>query len=312
MIESGSHSTGFDPSVFNLPSNVAMRWELPHPLLARFVGDYFVFDSEGEAVMGARSPILPAWPMIRFVLAEQPMTIEAPGVVWSPLPEAGFYGSAGRIMEHTSYGGVTIGVNLTPAGVARLLSIDLSHYRDRIVPLDEVLSETCQPLIAELRASDQGPAVKAILDRFFLERMDTPSRDEERIIRLNHLLLDERIRTAKELGRELELPSRTLQRLSLKRFGYPPQALIARTRFLRSLMAVRAAGANDAYRAIDEAYTDASHFLRDCERFLGMTARRFFKLEMPFLDAVLRVRKATLDVATPGLGPAAYWARERP
>lgn len=312
MIESGSHSTGFNPAVFNLPANVAMRWELPHPSLARFIGDYFVFDSEGEELMGACSPIMPTWPMIRFVLAEQPMTIEAPGAVWSPLPEAGFYGSASRIMEHTSHGGVTVGVNLTPAGVARLLNIDLSQYCDRMVPLDEVARDTCQPLIVELRASDQGPAVKAILDRFFLERMDTPSKDEERIIRLNHLLLDERIRTAKELARELELHSRTLQRLSLKRFGYSPQTLIARTRFLRSLIAVKAAGTKDAYRAIDESYTDVSHFLRDCERFLGMTARRFFKLEMPFLDAVLRVRKATLDVATPGLGPATYRVPERP
>lgn len=306
MIESGSHSPGFDPAEFDLPPNTAMRWELPHPSLARLIGDYFVFDSEGEEVMGARTPILPTWPMIRFVLAERPITIEAPGVVWSPLPEAGFYGSASGVMHHTSYGGVTIGVNLTPAGVARLLDIDLSKYRDRMVPLDEVANDTCQPLIAELRASDQGPAVKEILDRFFLERMDTPSVDEDRIIHLNQLLLDETVRTAKDLGRRMSLASRTLQRFSLKRFGYPPQALIARTRFLRSLMAVKAAGERNSYHAIDEAYTDASHFLRDCERFLGMTARRFSKLETPFLDAILRVRTRTLEVATPGLGPAVY------
>lgn len=306
MIESGSHSPGVDPSVFDLPAHTAMRWELPHPSLARFIGDYFVFDSEGETMMGRSTPILPTWPMIRFVLAERPITIEAPGVVWSPLPEAGFYGSTGGVMQHTSYGGVTIGVNLTPAGVARLLDIDLSKFRDRMVPLDEVASETCQPLIAELRASDQGPAVKAILDRFFLERMGSPAKDEEKIIRLNHLLLDEGSRTAEDLSRNMQMPPRTLQRFSRKRFGYPPQALIARIRFLRSLMAVKAAGEKNSYHAIDEAYTDASHFLRDCERFLGMTARRFFQLETPFLDAVLRVRNAVLKVPTPGLGPAVY------
>ncbi len=306
MIESGSHATVFDPSIFELPPNVAMRWELPHPSLAQLIGDYFVFDSDGPEMMGARSPMLPTWPMIRFVLAEQPMTIEAPGVVWSPLPQAGFYGSASRIMEHISNGGVTIGVNLTPAGIARLLDIDVSRYRDRMVSLDQVFSDDCRPLIAELRASDRGPAVKAILDRYFLERMNKPSRDEKSIIRLNHMLLDGRWRTPGDLARELGLPAHTLRRLSLKRFGFPPQALLTRTRFLRSLMAVRAAGARGAYRAIDPGYTDASHFLRDCERFLGMTARRFLSLEMPFLDAVLRVRTATLGVATPGLGPAVY------
>lgn len=136
--------------------------------------------------------------------------------------------------------------------------------------------------------------------------MDTPSVDEDRIVHLNQLLLDETVRTAKDLGRRMSLALRTLQRFSFKRFGYPPQALIARTRFLRSLMAVKAAGERNSYRAIDEAYTDASHFLRDCERYLGMTARRFSNLETPFLDAILRVRTRTLEVATPGLGPAIY------
>lgn len=306
MITSGSHSTGIDPSVFDLPPNVAMRWELPDHRLAFYVGDYFVFDSEGQEMMGAKSPILPTWPMIRFVLSDRPMSVEGVGNKWSRLPEAGFYGSASGILEHTSYGGVTVGVNLTPAGVARLLNVDLSQYRDRIVPLDQVLTETCQPLISELRQSDQGPAVKSILDRFFLERMGAASKDEQVIIRLNQVLLDANVRSAADLARRMGLPMHTLQRLSRKRFGFPPQTLIARTRFLRSLMAVRAAGAKNAYRAIDEAYTDASHFLRDCDRFLGMTARRFFDLKMPFLDAVLRARMMALDVAIPGLGPASY------
>ena len=101
-----------------------MRWEAPHLSLAWLIGDYFVFDSEGPDVLGARSPMLPSWPMIRFVLAKEPMSIDAPGIHWSPLPEAGFYGSASRIFYHTSNGGVTVGVNLTPAGVARLLDLD--------------------------------------------------------------------------------------------------------------------------------------------------------------------------------------------
>ena len=50
------------------------------------------------------------------------------------------------------------------------------------------------------------------------------------------------------------------------------------------LMALKARGAAAGYEAIDDYYTDTSHFLRDSERFLGMTARRFLQLEMPFLD----------------------------
>lgn len=305
MIESGSHSAGGDRVSFSLPANTAMRWEAPHPSLAWLIGDYFVFDSEGPEVLGARSPMLPSWPIIRFALAREPMSIDAPGICWSPLPEAGFYGSASRVLHHTSNGGVTIGVNLTPAGVARLLNLDVSKFRDRMVSLDELIGERSAEIVSLLRSSDQGPAVKAILDEFFLREMPAPTEDEELIVALHKLLLDDAIRSAADLARELGLARHTLRRLSLKRFGFAPSLLIARTRFLRSLIAIRTAGGG-SYRDIDEAYTDSSHFLRDCDRFLGLTARRFLSLEFPFLDAIIRVRGQVLGTALPTLGPGLY------
>lgn len=308
MIESGSHTPGIDPAWFRLHPATAMRWERPHPSLEGLIGDYFAFDSEGPEMMGAVSWILPSWPVIRFVLADNPITVIGPGICWSPLPEAGFYGSTSKVLRHTSFGGVTIGVNLTPAGVARLSGIDLSAYRDRMVPLGDILPESPDALVEELRASDQGPGVKAILDRFFMRLMDKPHRDEPRIMKLNRLLLDENVQTVRELGEALDMPPHQLRRLSLRRFGFPPKLLLTRTRFLRSLMALKMRGAEN-YDAIDEYYTDVSHFLRDSERFLGMTARRFLRLDMPFLDAVLRARQMVLDTATPALGPAVYRKR---
>lgn len=246
--------------------------------------------------------MLPNWPVIRFVFADHPITVEGTGIYWSPLLEAGFYGTTSRALRHTSYGGVTIGVSLTPAGLARLLDIDVSQYRDRMVPLDRLLAPAdCAALVAELRASDRGPAVKPILDRFFLAYMARPHRAERDIARLTELLLDERFRTAGDIARELGMERHTLRRLSLRRFGFPPKLLMRRTRFLRSLIALKETGATKGYHAIDAAYTDTSHFLRDSERFLGMTARRFLKLETPFLDCVLRARKLVLGAATPAL-----------
>lgn len=304
MIESGSHTPGIDPARFGLRPDTALRYERPAPALEGLVGDYFAFDSVDRTGDGGVEWMLPNWPVIRFVLAEQPITVEGQGVHWSPLLEAGFYGTTSRALRHTSNGGVTIGVSLTPAGIARLFDIDVSQYRDRMVPLDSLLArEHCAALIAELRASDQGPAVKPILDRFFLAHMGRPHRAERDIARLTELLLDERFRTAGEIAHELGMERHTLRRLSLKRFGFPPKLLMRRTRFLRSLVALKETGATKGYGVIDAAYTDTSHFLRDSERFLGMTARRFLKLETPFLDSVLRARKLVLGAASPTLRP---------
>ena len=283
-----------------------MRWEQPDKLLDGLIGDYFVFDSEGPEALGATEWMLPNWPTLRFVLAENPMRIEAPDWHWSPLPEAGFYGPISRVLKHVSYGGVTIGVSLTPAGVARLLDIDLSKYLDRMVPLHSLMPESCEALVAELRASDQGPAAKSILDRFFVEKMTRPHRAEPQIAALNRLLLDDHILNVDGLVNALDMPIHSLARLARKRFGYPPKTLLTRTRFLRSLIALKQAGATHGYRVIDHSYSDTSHFLRDSERFLGMTARRFLRLDTPFLDAILHARQMILDTSTPLLGPAFY------
>jgi AraC-like DNA-binding protein len=304
MIQSGSHSPGVDAAQFRLRPYTAMRLERPDPALRGLIGDYSVFDSEGPEAMGAVEWLLPNWPSIRFVLAQNPITAEAPGLCWSPLLEAGFYGTTSRVMRHTSYGGVTIGVSLTPAGIARLLNVDVSQYSDRMVPLADLLPHGCTSLITELRSSDQGRAVKPILDRFFLDHMGQPHRSEAEIVAVHQLLLDDKIQSASQLASEAGLSLETLRRLSLKRFGFPPKLLLMRTRFLRSLVALKQAAAMQGYKEIDLGYTDTSHFLRDCERFLGMTARRFLNLETPFLDSLLRARKLVLGTAVPALGPA--------
>lgn len=304
MIESGSHTPGIDPALFKLRPYTALRYERPDPVLEGLIGDYFVFDSEGPEAMNAVEWMLPNWPVVRFVLAERPITVEARDWRWSPLLEAGFYGTTSQAMRHTSSGGVTIGVSLTPAGIARLLDIDVSRYRNRMVPLDTLLPPAdCSALVEELRQSDQGPAVKPILDRFFLSHMAHPHPAEADIAALNRLLLDERFQSACEVAEELGMHPQTLRRLSLKRFGFPPKMLMMRTRFMRSLIALKETGATEGYGRIDSAYTDASHFLRDSERFLGMTARRFLNLETPFLDMVLRARRLVLGAPTPTLAP---------
>jgi len=304
MIESGSHTPGIAPADFELRPYTAMRYERPAPALAGLIGDYYAFDSEGPEAQNAVEWMLPNWPVIRFVLADRPITIETRDWCWSPLLEAGFYGTTDQAMRHTSSGGVTIGVSLTPAGIARLLDIDVSLYRNRMTPLDALLPpDDCAALVAELRNSDRGPAVKPILDRFFLAHMGRPHPAEAIIVALGRLLLDDRFQSAADLASELGLEKHTLRRLSIKRFGFPPKLLMMRTRFLRSLIALKEAGATQGYRAIDSAYTDTSHFLRDSERFLGMTAKRFLEIETPFLDCVLRARKLVLGAPTPALAP---------
>jgi AraC-like DNA-binding protein len=300
MITSGSHTPGVDPGLFKVPPFAAIRYERPAATLRGLVSDYFVFDSEGPEAQNVTNWMLPTDPVIRLTLTSAPILVEMGEDSWVRRPTAAFYGPATRARRVRTNGGVTIGAGLTAAGVARLADLDLSRHRDGIVELERIVdAHAAARLVADLRASDQGPDAKPILDAFFLQAMSRPHRSEGRIRDFDRALRQQELETASDFGARLGLPPHTLRRLANRHFGFPSQTLIARTRFMRSLMAITEAGATKGYAAIDAAYFDTSHFLRDCKRFLGMTARQFMALDTTYLDVVVRARRAVIGTGSP-------------
>lgn len=95
--------------------------------------------------------------------------------------------------------------------------------------------------------------------------------------------------------------SARLRRLALRHFGLTPKLLFRRTRFLRSFLQLWQGGDIENYRAIDQSYFDASHFLRDAYTFLGTTPRRFLQQPHAFLAGSVRARAAVLGAPTQAL-----------
>ncbi len=305
MIESGSHAPNVDPDRFGLESHTALRYEIPDPALIGLVADYHALDSREFDGPRVEAFLLPSTPAIRFILASRPMSVELAGVCYDPLPTASFYGTTSRAFGMSTNGGVTIGVNLTPVGCARLFGSTALKYRDRIVPLEDLLSpESVAALVETLRASDQGKDVKAILDRFLLPLMKTPHRDEAQLIKLTQILLDPAVERIEEAARAAEIAPYTLRRLATRFFGFSPKLLLMRTRFLRSMIALKSAAGGCDYSAIDLAYCDTSHFLRHSKRFLGMTPQQFSRTGTNYLDAAIRARAIVTGEALAALSPA--------
>lgn len=291
MIESGSHTPGISVEAFELPPNTALRYEHPDPRLARYITDYHVLDSIEIDAGGVVEWMLPSWAAIRIVLADDPITIRLGNRIYDPVPTASLYGVTSRALEISTLGGVTVGAGLTPMGWARMLRTSADMFRDRITPLDELLPcEVVDTLVASLRASDRGPAVKGILDEFFLRQMGPPHPDEPLIEQINGLILDPDITNLTTAAAAIGINEPHLRRLSKRHFGFPPKTLLMRTRFLRSMVALIRHGAPADYSALGDDYHDTSHFLRDAGRFLGMTPRRFMAMKTPYLDAALRAR----------------------
>lgn len=300
MIESGTHTPGVSAADFRLPPHTALRFERPDPRLAPYITNYHVLDSEGPEVDGAVNYMLPSWPAIRIVLADNPIALTIGGVTHDPLPVASLYGTTTRAMQMTTHGGVTIGAGISPLGWSRLFKEPAERFRDRIVPLDSVLDQALVArLVTALRTSDQGPAVKGILDSFFLAHMGPPSRHEPALRALMRLIKDDETEDLTSAAERIGIDPARLRRLSMRHFGFPPKTLLMRTRFIRSFLKMHAAGDAADYSLIAGTYFDASHFLRDAKRFLGMTPKRFMAMDTPYLDATIRAYGLVMAAAAP-------------
>lgn len=311
MIESGSHTPGVSAEDFLLPHGTALRMELPAPALRPFVTHYFILDSDRSLHDGRISWALPTWATMRFIMTDAPMTLRLGNRVYDPIPHAALYGFTSRARQITSQGGVTIGAGISPLGWARMLQVSAEKLRDQVVPLADVMPRApVEGLRRALKASDQAADVAPILDAFFAPLLREPSRAEPAIAALMRIITDEEVYDIGTASERTGLSSTSLRRLAVRYFGFPPKTLLVQERFMRSLRRMLLADETPDYSVIASTYFDKSHFLRDADRFLGMTPRRFMQRDNRYMLAIMRahdiVTRAAQDaapVAPPGNHP---------
>ena len=304
MIESGTHTPGISAADFGLPPHAALRYEEPAAALRPYVTSYIVLDSEPVDPPLTSEWMLPSWAQIWIIITRDPVTLTVRNRHYKAMPVAVLYGVTSRAMHATALGGVSIGIDVSPLGWARLFRHSSDLLRDRVTPLAELMQPaTVDELVSSLSASDQSLDVKELLDAFFARHLAKPHRDEPVIARIMRLICDPDIKSLEDAAVKTGIPSHTLRRASQRYFGFPPKTLMMRNRFLRAFVPMLLTRERTDPKAVPANYHDRTHFLRDAKRFLGMTARRFTVIETPYLDAALRARQMILGAPTPALDP---------
>lgn len=307
MITSGSHQPDIDVAAWGLPEGTAMRFERADPALRSMIAAYAVLDSDPTVFNGPNSWLLPSSPMLWLALTPD-VKVKARRHPIRELGAAMLIGPSSVTMPVTSHGGVSIVVELTPRGWARLFDVSATSLRDRIVPLAELRDPAwVADLLTRLDDCGDGLAVKGMLDRFFADHLPPASNQEGRIARIEQLLAAE-----DASGNVLEWPldsgigsQRTLARVAEHYFGFPPKLLQRRKRFLGVFTAMLVAPEPVDFGIVPPGYHDVPHFLRDARHFLGMTARQFRAMQMAYLRAALRARTAVIGAPLPLLDPPA-------
>jgi len=159
------------------------------------------------------------------------------------------------------------GVGILPRGWLRLIDAPANALANTTM---ECTASSPYSDFAGLREatfnSTPDPAAEAQrIDNYMRKLLSRrpPHEDEERIQTIHTALFDDRIGSVADLAARIDISARSLERISLRAFGFPPKLLLRRQRFLRSLARFLLDPSLSWIKTLDETYVDQAHFVRD-------------------------------------------------
>ena len=284
---------------------VSVRFFLPSPALAPYITTYYLVDAqlpEGEGVV--EDWLHPEWGNLRIsdaggwraAIGAAPL-VDAPTMIAS--------GPTSYCAHFTMRHGRIWGIGLLPAGWARFVDAPADGFADRFG------DARAEPAFAGLSGladcvDPQNPDPAAEAARFdaylcdLLVRRPSPS-GEQRIQQAHAMLINHEVASVAEMAEQLSMSPRSLERLSLRAFGFSPKLLLRRQRFLRSLAQFMLDPSLAWIRTLDWHYVDQAHFVRDFKRFMTMSPTAYAGHDHPVLRAAARARAAATGVAVQAL-----------
>ncbi|HVR90254.1 MAG TPA: helix-turn-helix domain-containing protein [Novosphingobium sp.] len=283
-----------------LTDAVTVRFFMPSAALAPYISTYYLTEvnlPEGETI---EDWLHPEWANLRFshngswraAIGEEPLRPCADFVATGPTSQAVRF-VAGTMRAW--------GIGLLPLGWARFIGAPAAVSADRFIDgIADPSFARFPALLDTLFGSVPDAAAEAArIDAFLLELLarTQPAEDEARILAAHSALLDPDLGTVSDLAERLAMSIRSLERLCLRAFGFPPKLLLRRQRFLRSLAQFMLDPSLTWLSTLDWQYVDQAHFVRDFRAFMGMSPRRYAALEHPVLRAAARARAAAAGAA---------------
>ena len=193
------------------------------------------------------------------------------------LPDIAVIGPSSRPVALRIDGVAPVEIPLSALDWSCLTRVAAALIADRIVPVQE-LGITCLDRLVETNPDDIAAAAIARLADATGAHGMPPGDDANAllILRLMTLIDAGLISDAATAADALATTPHNLRRIALRWFGFPPKTLLMRRRFIAALERFQDTGMDIAAIA-DFGYFDASHFLRDANRFLGTTPRRYLR-----------------------------------
>lgn len=259
---------------------VSVRVYLPAPPLRAYVTFYYFV----EASEPLTDFLYPEWGNVRLAVAGHWTVLNDPRDRALPHDRA-LFGPTDRCGQIVTDGGKTAGFGLTPLGWNRLIGSDAGPMANRVREIDGELGLGLSETQAAIKASDGDDTVGvAGFDAVLLARLARCAPNDPLVLAADRAL--RRLPTSvPSFAAEVGVAPRTLQRLCLLAFGFPPKRLLRRQRFLETLGMIRVSKDATIGELMGEDYHDQSHFNRDFRDFMGMTAREYARTPRALMQA---------------------------
>lgn len=283
-----------------LTDAVTVRFFMPSPALALYVSTFYLTEvnlPEGETI---EDWLHPEWANLRFSRNDSWQA----AIGDEPLRDCANFTATGPTSHAVRFVAGTMrawGIGLLPLGWARFVGSPAESATNRFIDgaADAKFARFAALLDTLFGVAPDPSGEAARIDAFLLDLLDRtqPAEDEPRILSAHAALLDPDLGAVSGLAERVGMSIRSLERLCLRAFGFPPKLLLRRQRFLRSLAQFMLDPSLTWLSTLDWQYVDQAHFVRDFRAFMGMSPRRYGALEHPVLRAAARARAAAAGAA---------------
>ena len=259
-------------------------WEMihgaPDPRLGGYVLDYCAYDERTGSFMRRRE--LPSDRVVAIVNFGAPIRVLTPCDGWTNQPD-GFLAGMSDTFAVTETVGAQRGVQIdfSPVGAHLLWRTPMHELSGRVVALEALFGRAGALLHEALACASGWEARFAILDDFFLTRLDDALSPVPSVTRaLGRLRATGGTVRVEALATELGCSRRHLVAGFREQVGVSPKLL---GRILRFQRAVALVGGGSAWSdiALRCGYYDQAHMVRDFHQFAGASPGEFARRRLP-------------------------------
>jgi AraC-like DNA-binding protein len=266
---------------------VSVRIRLPAPELRAFATFYYFV----EAFEPLTDFLYPEWGNVRFSISGEWMVLNDPR---DPAVAARsvLFGPTDRRGKIVTTGGATTGFGLTPLGWDRLIGGEAGAMANRVREMDGELGVDAAALRAAFQRDHGDDAAGAARFDALLRGLLSSRPPNHPLVLATDRVLRSRPAEVSTFADQVGVAPRTLHRLCLRAFGFPPKRLLRRQRFLQTLGLIRVSPDSRFGELIDDDYFDQAHFNRDFRDFMGMTAREYARTPRALMQAAAAAQVA--------------------